>query len=172
MDYPSQSMLQRHRWSKGAIIIITCLILLDLALVGLLGYKLWHRQSVSAAEKQDAVALKASALEWQKQNNNFWPEPCIVDPGTARLCAKGEDRDTIVASAQGLDNTYTIFIIDGEFVEGDITKNSLVAYGLSKNALILVNKSYCFTGREVSSGGEFSVIYARTTQTGTEAACV
>ncbi len=172
MDYPSHSTLQKHRWSIRAVVVIVTLILIDIALASLLGFRLWQRSSVSAREKQDAVILKESALAWQKANNNFWPEPCVVDPGTLRLCEKGENRDEIVASIQGQSKTYTVFIIDGEFVEGDITQNSLVAYGLSKNALILVNKSNCFQEKEVSSGGQFSVIYARTTKTGTESACV
>lgn len=172
MEYPAYSTLQKRRWSKVAVLVVVCLVLLDLVLFGLLGMKLWRRSAVSATEKNDAVALKTAAENWRRENNNFWPEPCLVDPGTPRLCEKGENRDEIVAKVTGQSKPYTVFVIDGEFVEGDITQNDLVTYGVSKGALILVNKAGCFQGREVSAGSEFSVIYARTTKTGKETACV
>lgn len=172
MEYLSQSMLQKRRWSKTAILILVLLVLIDIALAGLLGFKILRRSRVSAAERQDAIALKTTAEKWRSANNGFWPEPCIVDPGVPRLCEKGENRDEIAASIQGQTKTYTVFIIDSEFIEGDITKNDLVTYGVSKNALILVNQSSCFQEKEVSSGSQFSVIYARTTKTGKETACV
>lgn len=172
MDYPSNSTLQKRRWSKRAIAVIIVLVVIDLALLGALGYKLQQRGTAGSAQKNDALALKEAAKQWRSTHNNLWPRSCVVDEGTPKLCENTQDRDEIVQAAGNFSANYSVYVVDGEFVEGDITKNQLITYGLSKNALILVSKSNCFQEREVIGGSEFSVIYARTDQTGQDATCV
>lgn len=171
-EYPSRASLERYPWSKTAIIVVGILLSIDLVLAGITGYKWWKLYSVNQTEKNDATLLKESATAWRSSHNNAWPTSCIIDPGTPRLCESDKDRDEIFGATELAKPPSTIFVVDGEFIAGDITQNSLIEYGLTKNILILVNKSKCFQEKEVISGSEFAVIYNRSSKTGEVAACV
>lgn len=155
---------------------LALLVVINLILFSLLGLKLYGRHARNSQYKTDAQQLLAAADTWRKTNQSHWPESCIIEPGTAELCPSGQDRDVIVRGSN-LTDKYQIFIFDPpppqkDSTQGDILNNPVVAYGLSQGALIVVNKTICFQGQELTASNGFAVIYGRETASGKQAACV
>lgn len=161
--------------SRLTVLIFSALVVLNLVLFGLFGLKLYTRHQRNQVYKTEAEQLLEAAKQWRTDNDSRWPETCVIDPGTAQLCPSGKDRDAIAKSSQ-LTDKYEIFVVDPPAEEdpsaGDILNNPVVAYGLQQNGLILVNKTICFQGRELTASNGFAVIYGREARSGKIAACV
>ncbi len=107
----------RRNTAQNGSVSITLVVLCVLAIIGLVlwsivGLRLWARHSRNTQYQADAQALLESARAWRENNNANWPEQCLIEPGTQRLCPTGKDRDAILAASSPLSSDYELFVVD------------------------------------------------------------
>ncbi|GEM_PF-3534663 len=165
-----QRLVPRNHQAGFSIVwlCVVVIVAINLGLVGILAYRLQSRRTVNDHYKNDAVHLQKVAADWRNTHHQRWPQQCIIQPGTQKLCTTDADRNDIVAAAQNLSRSYgEVFVVDAELMSGDIQDNRIIKYALvDRGGLILVNKASCLSKSKISQGGSFAVIYPQQIKSG------